>query len=301
MKKLLIVLVLIVLAIPSLAKAGQDGDTSCDKGMALVCVEKGVDETLGTEDDKILTGKSGKVLPVCPATETGIALACKSKDEVRAAEKAAKAELAKAKKKAEAKTEPAFEQVPVEQPKSSDSDKVKEKVDKALGPVKDTATPVVGGEAKGAGSEKFLPGIAEVTVLPSAPPPPDLSGIETALKKQAEATEKIAAALGAPSSPSTVVIEEKGEEGKGKEEVKPSPIPPILPPPAIIEPEKSGKEKLLITQAVPAEKKQWCERHHAGCIALWTFVGVVLVSGAGVGIAAAAGGFGDVNVTQGKK
>lgn len=131
MKKTLIVLsVLCVMAIPTLVKAG---DTECDKGMALVCVL--VDDQ---SQETILTGKSGKVLPVCPAQEEqSIKLACKAEADVKAAEKVAKAEIAKAKKGKKAKTKKPTEPAPApEQPKPSDPDKVKEAVDAAIAPLK---------------------------------------------------------------------------------------------------------------------------------------------------------------------
>lgn len=75
------------------AYGGQEGDTSCEEGQTLVCVNG---------EGKILLGGKG----VCPPGKEGVKLACKPAEEVKAAEKAAAAKNKK-KKKAAAKPDKA--------------------------------------------------------------------------------------------------------------------------------------------------------------------------------------------------
>lgn len=253
MKKTLIVLsVLCVMAIPTLVKAG---DTECDKGMALVCVS--VDDQ---SQETILTGKSGKVLPVCPAQEEqSIKLACKAEADVKAAEKVAKAEIAKAKKGKKAKTKKPTEPAPApEQPKPSDPDKVKEAVDAAIAPLK--------GETMEAGSTS-----AAITVDPK---PAYDAGFKGGHDGASEALKGLS--LKCPEGSKGGGCDFGGVNGKLDElqkkldemAAKPAPAPIIIP----------GKDgKTIIVQPAPAEKKSWCARYPGKCAAIATIVGLVVV------------------------
>lgn len=175
MKKMIIMIILSVLiltAIPTLAKAGTDGETSCEKGYSLVCVS--VDDQGG---EAILINEKGKIYSVCPAqAEQAVKLACKSKDEVKAAEKAAKARMAKAKKKAEPKpAEPS--------PASPASEKkVKDAVEAAIVPLK-------GGETMEAGEAKVE---VEVKCAEGKGKSCDLEGTLDELQKQLKELVKAA-------------------------------------------------------------------------------------------------------------
>jgi hypothetical protein len=243
MKKIIVLSVLSVVLFPSLLRAG---DTECDKGFALVCVS--VDDQ---GQETILTNGKGKTFLVCPAQpEQSIKLACKSKDEVKAAEKAAKAEIAKAKKdKAKTDAKPAEPAPDTKPAPATDKVKIKEAVDAAIAPLKD-ATPPEAGETK-----------AEIVI--DSKPAYDASykggydGASEALKGI-----NLKCPEGSGGKCDTSGLEKKIDDLKTAVDALPKTF------------DVDGKTIII---SAPPEKKTWCARYPGKCAALATVIGLVVV------------------------
>jgi hypothetical protein len=247
---IIITAALIVLAIPTLAKAGQDGDTSCDEDQPIVCVDKGADKTLGTDDDKVDFRKP-KPGEICPSSKNGEAQVCKTDDEIKAAKEAWCKEHPKACKKAALKPKPAPEAKPDEPKPAPALDEKKKAVDKATAPLK--SVPLI--------DEPLEAGETKAEIVIDSKPAYDASykgGHDGASEALKGINLKCPEGSGGKCDTSGG-LEKKIDDLKTAVDA----LPKTFDVDGII--------------SAPPEKKTWCARYPGKCAALATVIGLVVV------------------------